>query len=118
MTQPGPENRGREVLTAAARDVLKKFQVHDDSYELRGGGGRLPEAVSRKILQTGQRLSRLSCDLEFIAPPEVAMDVIGYLESYEDIEAISDVRITKDSNRQVKVRLTLEAWVEAPPRRR
>ena len=61
-------------------------------------------------------MERLICELEFVASPEVLIDVVRSLEAEPEIESISDLRIERidegvRSGVTLDVRLVIEAWV-------
>lgn len=114
VTQPRRENPGRAGLSNAVVEVLKnpEYSIDDEDFQLRGGN-KLPKNISAPIVGEEKRISRLTGELTFIASPEDAIAIIGDFERRPDIEAVSEVRITKGDGRTVKVRLSLESWVQA-----
>jgi hypothetical protein len=56
-------------------------------------------------------VARITGNLRFDATPEEAIAIIAELEANTTIEAVSDVRVTEQSGRQVRVDLTVESWI-------
>lgn len=113
VEQPGPQNAGQAALHEAVVEVLKGYSVSDDSFDMGGSTEKLPRTLSDAITgNPSKRLKRLTCNVRFVASPEDAIAIIADFEARKEIEAVSSVRITTDDRRQVKVNLTLEAWVE------
>lgn len=115
---PGREAEGRTALTNAVVEVFesKEFQNRVTySFDLSGGGDKIREDISRGIVRSGGRVTRLTGSLKFESSPDDAIAVIARLESNPDIDAIRKVTISKTESRsgpRVKVALTVETWVE------
>ena len=110
IRMPDQAGEGSPALDAAVADVMNRHSIRH-TYDRRA-------PVTRKgslATITGGRdeAQTISAELRFEASPEDATAVIAQLESSPDIEAISNVRITRitGGQRRLKVQLTLEAWV-------
>lgn len=104
-----------EALSSAAAQqavnslLAKHGALKGSSFSVRSG------VLPRKVLEgvATARLERLTGDLKFEATPEKAAAIIAELEASPNVEAITSLRMTKDTGGKVKVNLALEAWVEA-----
>jgi len=112
VSRPSSENEGQLALTRAYNEVLKNYAVTPDSFDMSGGGDKLPRNVSQGVARDGKRLARLTGTLKFKSTAEDAIGIISDFEQHRDIESVSKLRITKDERRTVKVTMTLEVWVE------
>jgi hypothetical protein len=117
VQRPGAESQAELALNDAVNNVLKRHTVSRDSFNYRGPT-KLPRGTLSRILRPGQQVERITGDLRFDATPEAAIAIIGELEASPTIEAVSDVRITKQSGpRKVTVDLTVESWIVSLKRR-
>lgn len=115
VSVPGEDTKERDSLGAMLLDVLDDHSVKDESFELKGGYSALPGNVSERILP-GKKIGRITGEVRFTAPQDDAIAIIGEYERHPDIESISAVRIVKDDD-DLKVVLTLEAWVQVKGKR-
>jgi hypothetical protein len=70
------------------------------------------------IGRVGQFVERVIGDIRFEATQEEVLKVISDLESSPWIDGVSDVRLTKQSGRMIRVDLSVEAWVVSSSGRR
>jgi hypothetical protein len=112
VMQPGDENEASQALTQAYVEVMSKYSVSNDSFDLRGGEERVSELLSRQLVRSGGQLRRLTAELAFEAKPADAMAIIADFEQRPDIEAVSKVNLLRIAGRKLKVKLTIEAWAE------
>jgi hypothetical protein len=110
VERPGPQAEAEISLAIAVNEVLKRHRVSDDSVNYRGPE-KLPRGTLSQIIRRGQRVARITGNLRFDATPEEAIAIIAELEANTTIEAVSDVRVTEQSGRQVRVDLTVESWI-------
>ena len=106
---PDEAGEGGPALDAAVAAVMNRHSIRH-TYDRRAPV-RLKGSLA--TITGGQNAAQsISAELRFEASPEDAVAVIEELESSPDIEAISNVRITRITGaRRLKVQLTLEAWV-------
>ncbi len=105
---PEQAGEGGPALDAAVTAVMNRHSIRH-TYDRRAPV-RLKGSLA--TIKDGDEAQSISAELRFEASPEDAMAVIAQLESSPDIEAISNVRITRITGaRRLKVQLTLEAWV-------
>ncbi len=108
------ENAFNDVVSG----VLKEHPVTRDSFSYRGAS-KLPGGTLARVL--GREVQKITGDLRFDATQEEAIAIISELEDSPEIEAITNLRITRQANakNKVTVDLTVEAWIIAastPPR--
>ncbi len=117
VEMPGEESDAENALNDVVNDVLKGYAVSRDSFSYRGPA-KLPRGTLSRVIAPGQQVERITGDLRFDASPEDALAIIAELESNPHVEAISNVRITRQSGpRKVTVDLTVDAWIVSAERR-
>lgn len=104
---PDFETASSAAFHAAINGVLSKHGASNPSYSVRNSN--LPATVMGGV--TNDRLEKLTGDLKFEATVKNAMAIIAALESSPDVEAITGLRMTKDTGGKVKVQMSLESWV-------
>ncbi len=112
VVKPTNEADANKALTQSVNAILKLHSVSNDDFKIRPPA-RLPTGTLEKIVQgRNQRVERLTGELRFDASPEHTLAIIAELESSEDIESVSHVRLNKlPGTRKLSVRLTVEAWI-------
>ncbi|MEE9128772.1 MAG: hypothetical protein V3T84_02050 [Phycisphaerales bacterium] len=112
VVKPTTEADANKALTQSVNEILKLHSVSKDDFKIRPPA-RLPTGTLEKIVQgRNQRVERLTGELRFDASPEHTLAIIAELESSEDIESVSHVRLNKlPGTRKLSVRLTVEAWI-------
>ena len=106
---PDAETASAAAFHAIVNGVLSKHSAGNPSFSVRNSN--LPATVMGGV--TNDRLEKLTGDLKFEASTKNAMAIIAALESSADVEAITSLRMTKDSGGKVKVQMSLESWVRA-----
>ena len=112
VVKPDTEGDANKALTQSVNAILKLHSVSNDDFKIRPPA-RLPTGTLEKIVQgRNQRVKRLTGELRFDASPEHTLAIIAELESSEDIESVSHVRLNKKPGTpKLSVRLTVEAWI-------
>ena len=112
VVKPTTEADANKALTQSVNAILKLHSVSNDDFKIRAPG-RLPTDTLEKIVKgSNQRVERLTGELRFDASLEHTLAIIAELESSEDIESVSHVRLNKlPGTRKLSVRLTVEAWI-------
>ncbi|MCH8315867.1 MAG: hypothetical protein IIA64_07825 [Planctomycetes bacterium] len=112
VVKPDKEGDANKALTQSVNAILKLHSVSNDDFKIRPPA-RLPTGTLERIVrERNQRVERLTGELRFDASPEHTLAIIAELESNEDIESISHVRLNKlPGTRKLSVRLTVEAWI-------
>ncbi len=112
VVKPDSEGDANKALTQSVNAILKLHSVSNDDFKIRPPAP-LPTGTLEKIVQgRNQRVERLTGELRFDASPEHTMAILAELESNEDIESVSHVRLNKKpGTRKLSVRLTVEAWI-------
>ncbi|MHC5027911.1 MAG: hypothetical protein ACYTGR_14245 [Planctomycetota bacterium] len=109
LDKPGSAMEGAAALSKLVNDVLARHTVKEPDFGLRADR-RLPRETLRGVMN-GKRLEAIKGDLNFIASTEETISILAALESDPNVEAVRSVRLTKEGNDLLKVRLQLEAWV-------
>ena len=119
VVKPTTEADANKALTQSVNAILKLHSVSNDDFKIRPPA-RLPTGTLEKIVQgRNQRVERLTGELRFDASPEHTLAILAELESSEDIESVSHVRLNKlPGTRKLSVRLTVEAWILSSVARR
>ncbi len=119
VVKPTTEADANKALTQSVNAILKLHSVSNDDFKIRPPAP-LPTGTLEKIIQgRNQRVERLTGELRFDASPEHTLAIIAELESSEDIESVSHVRLNKKpGTRKLSVRLTVEAWILSSVARR
>lgn len=113
---PSGESEGAEAMAKAVVEVFKRHATSNFSYDAQRASSSLPGAPVT-VSGSGQRLSRVTGEVQFESTPEEASRIIEELEASPSIEAINSVKLQRrDGERKVMVRLTVEAWVVAARR--
>jgi hypothetical protein len=114
VSLPGSEDEASDALTAAYVDVINRYSVSNDSFDLRGAAGPVSNPFARGLASPRHQLRRVTARLVFEASPEDAIAIIGDLEGRPDIEALNEVKLLRIGGRKLKVTLGLEAWAQVP----
>ena len=119
VVKPTTEADANKALTQSVNEILKLHSVSNDDFKIRPPA-RLPTGTLEKIVQgRNQRVERLTGELRFDASPEHTLAIIAELESSEDIESVSHVRLNKlPGTRKLSVQLRVEAWILSSVTRR
>ena len=112
VVKPDTEGDANKALTQAVNAILKLHSVSNDDFKIRPPA-RLPTGTLDRIVRgRSQRVERLTGELRFDASSEHTLAILAELESSEDIESVSRVRLNKlPGTRKLSVRLTVEAWI-------
>ncbi len=112
VEEPGNRAESGQALIRAVIEVLKKHAVSDDSWVL-GNPTNLPRGTLSELTGDGGRMQRITAEVRFDTGPEEATAIIAELEECPEIEAISNLRLSRlpRGRRKVRVALTLEAWI-------
>ncbi len=112
VEEPGNRAESGQALIRAVIEVLKKHSVSDDSWVL-GNPTNLPQGTLTELTGDGGRVHRITADVRFDTGPEEATAIIAELEERPEIEAISNLRLSRrhGGRRKVRVALTLDAWI-------
>ena len=112
VEEPGTRAESGQALIRAVIEVLKKHSVSDDSWVL-GNPTNLPRGTLTELTGDGGRVQRITADVRFDTGPEEATAIIAELEECPEIEAISNLRLSRlhGGRRKVRVALTLDAWI-------
>jgi len=117
VTAPGREAHAERALNEVINDILKLHPVSRDSFSYRGPS-KLRRGTLSRVIAPGEQVERITGDLRFDSTPTEATAIIAELESSPWIDAISNLRMTRQPGpRKVTVDLTIEAWIVSTERR-
>lgn len=112
---PGRAERSG-VLNARIEEALRGRAVSGLSIKARAP---LPlgRASMAGVIGENEQVQRLILDLDFEAPPEVAMSILAELERSKEVASVGRVilrRVEKDGQKLVQASVSPEAWIIAP----
>jgi len=111
VDRPGSVNEGRSAMNRAVIDILKKNGVTNDRFDV-GAGAKLPREVGARMgVRPDERVTRLAGEIQFEAAPTATASILAALEESPEIEAVSELRLTKADHGKLKVSLKVESWV-------
>lgn len=112
-------NAASTALKQTINAILKSHSVTDDDFKA-SRPSKLPQQTLANLTNgTSNRVESLSAVLSFDASVQTTLAIISELESSPDIEAVSDVHLTKlPGSRKLSVRLIVVAWVYTSATRR
>lgn len=114
---PREKAQGATAMTDAVHEILSSHSVKNDEYT-RTKTTRMRSGSLPGIGRVGQTIEQVIGDIRFEATQEEVMKVISDLESSPWIDSVSDVRLTKQDGRVIRVDLSVEAWVVSSSGRR
>ncbi len=114
---PRAKSDGASALTESVHTILSNHRVKDDEFT-RTKTTRMKSGSLPGIGNAGENIEQVIGDIRFEATQEEVLLVISELESSPWIDAVSNVRLTKQDGRMIKVDLSVEAWVVAPSNRK
>jgi len=114
---PREKAKGATALTEAVHNILSNFNVEKDKYT-RTKTSRMKSGSLPGITTSGEQLEQVIGDILFEATQEDALAVISALESSPWIDAVSNIRFTKQDGRMIRVDLSVEAWVISKSQKR
>jgi len=114
---PREKAEGATAMTDAVHHILSSHSVKNDEYT-RTKTSRMRSGSLPGIGRVGQFVEQVIGDIRFEATQEEVLKVISDLESSPWIDGVSDVRLTKQNGRMIRVDLSVEAWVLSSSGRR
>ncbi len=114
---PRMKSDGATALTDAVHDILGNHKVKNDDYT-RTKTNRMKSGSLPGIVSSGEHIEKIIGDISFEATQEEVLHVIADLESSPWIDSVSNVRLSKEDGRMIRVDLSVEAWVVATKEKR
>ena len=114
---PREKAKGASAMTDAVHDILANHAVKNDEYT-RTKTTRMRSGSLPGIGRVGQTIEQVIGVIRFEATQEEVLMVISDLENSPWIDGVSDVRLTKQNGRMIRVDLSVEAWVVSDSGRR
>jgi len=114
---PRDKSTGATAMTEAIQDILSRHRVKNDEYT-RTKTNRMKSGSLPGVSSTGEQIEQVIGDIRFEVTQEKVLEVISELESSPWIDAVSNLRLTKQDGRMIRVDLSVEAWVVSKTQRR
>ncbi len=114
---PRKKAEGASALTEAVHQILGNHKVKNDEYT-RTKTNRMRSGSLPGISASGEHVEKVIGDIRFEATQEEVLNVIAEFESSPWIDTISNVRLSKQDGRMIRVDLSVEAWVVSQTQRR
>ena len=114
---PREKSVGATAMTEEIQDILSRHRVENDEYT-RTKTNRMKSGSLPGISSSGEQIEQVIGDIRFEATQEEVLKVISELESSPWIDAVSNLRLTKQDGRMIRVDLSVEAWVVSKTQRR
>ena len=114
---PREKSVGATAMTEEIQDILSRHRVQNDEYT-RTKTNRMKSGSLPGISSSGEQIEQVIGDIRFEATQEEVLKVISELESSPWIDAVSNLRLTKQDGRMIRVDLSVEAWVVSKTQRR
>ena len=113
---PREKSVGATAMTEEIQDILSRHRVQNDEYT-RTKTNRMKSGSLPGISSSGEQIEQVIGDIRFEATQEEVLKVISELESSPWIDAVSNLRLTKQDGRMIRVDLSVEAWVVSKTQR-
>ena len=107
---PNTKMDGSLALIEIVQDIMSRQGIKNDTF-YQGQSNTVKASLLPGIAAPGEKIERIKGELDFTTTPAKAIRVIADLESHPGIESITSIRIDKAGNKDVRTRLSLEAWV-------
>ena len=114
---PRDKSTGATAMTEAIQDILSRHRVKNDEYT-RTKTNRMKSGSLPGVSSTGEQIEQVIGDIRFEVTQEKVLEVISELESSPWIDSVSNLRLTKQDGRMIRVDLSVEAWVVSKTQRR
>ena len=114
---PRKKTAGATAMTEAVHTILSSHGVSNDEYT-RTKTSRMRSGSLPGIGGVGESIEQVIGDIRFESTQEKVLGVIAALESSPWIDAVSDVRLTRQDGRMIQVDLSVEAWVVTTKQKR
>jgi hypothetical protein len=109
---PDRKADGSLALIEIVQDILSRHGVKNDTF-YQAQSNTIKASVLPGIAQAGEKIERVKGELDFSSSAGNAIQIISELESHPGIESVTNIRIDKAGNKQVRTRISLEAWVRS-----
>ncbi|MBG83224.1 MAG: hypothetical protein CMJ40_01615 [Phycisphaerae bacterium] len=109
---PDRKQQGSLQLAQHVQQLLEEYGIKNDTFTLMQSS---PLNASKAVGLTrgNEKIERLKGEVDFSSKPNVAIDIISAMESDSAIDAISSIKLDRESQGNIRVRITIESWVRA-----
>lgn len=109
---PDTKSDGSQALIELVQYIMSGQGIKNDTF-YQGQSNTIKASSLPGIAGPGEKIERIKGELDFTTTPDKAIRVIADLESHPGIESVTSIRIDKAGNKDVRTRLSLEAWVRS-----
>lgn len=109
---PDTKSDGSQALIELVQNIMSGQGIKNDTF-YQGQSNTIKASSLPGIAGPGEKIERIKGELDFTTAPDKAIRVIADLESHPGIESVTSIRIDKAGNKDVRTRLSIEAWVRS-----
>ena len=107
---PNAKSDGSLALIEIVQEIMSRQGIKNDTF-FQSQSNTIKASLLPGIARAGEKIERIKGELDFTTTPSKAIQIISDLESHPGIESVTSIRIDKAGNKDVRTRLSLEAWV-------
>ncbi len=107
---PNAKSDGSLALIEIVQEIMSRQGIKNDTF-FQSQSNTIKASLLPGIARAGEKIERIKGELDFTTPPAKAIQIIADLEAHPGIESVTSIRIDKAGNKDVRTRLSLEAWV-------
>lgn len=109
---PDRKQQGSLQLAQHVQQLLEEYGIKNDTFTLMQSSP-LNASKAAGLTRGNEKIERLKGEVDFSSKPNVAIDIISAMESDSAIDAISSIKLDRESQGNIRVRITIESWVRA-----
>ena len=109
---PNAKSDGSLALIEIVQEIMSRQGIKNDTF-FQSQSNTIKASLLPGIARAGEKIERIKGELDFTTTPAKAIQIIADLESHPGIESVTSIRIDKAGNKDVRTRLSLEAWVRS-----
>lgn len=114
---PDRKQQGSLELAQHVQQLLEEYGIKNDTFTLMQSSP-LNASKAAGLTRGNEKIERLKGEVDFSSKPNVAIDIISAMETDSAIDAISSIKLDRESQGNIRVRITIESWVRASSRGR
>lgn len=103
---------GSLELIEIVQGIMSSYGIKNDTF-YQAQSNTIKASLLPGIANPGEKIERVKGELDFTTTPDKAIAIISELERHPGIESITNIRIDKSGNKEVRTRLSIEAWVRS-----
>lgn len=109
---PDRKQQGSLELAEHVQQLLEEYGISDNKFRMTASSP-LNASKSAGLTRGNDKIERLKGEVEFSTKPSIAIDIISAMESDPAIDAISSIKLDRESLGNIRVRIQIESWVRA-----